>query len=168
MVWNYVRCAQFNFYFPRNQTEMWFFMANFLYMRLISNECELRLSDNRFVNCIQKSNYTLLHYIIKISRQIDKLFKVRVYTITKLLKFIICYQFSFVKTTRKFIIVKFLIRKLGSSSMLIVLIMIRIQTVAIIKLRGVSTKLNWYHFHHIIINYYTILYYTILHTVICW
>ena len=111
-------------------------------MRLISNECELRLSDNRFVNCIQKSNYTLLHYIIKISIQIDKLFKVRVYTITKLLKFIICYQFSFVKTTRKFIIVKFLIRKLGSSLVLIMLIMIRIQSFAIIKLRGVSTKLN--------------------------
>ena len=68
-------------------------------MRLISNECELRLSDNRFVNCIQKSNYTLLHYIIMpYSIQIDKLLRVTVYTITKLLKFIICYQFSFVKT----------------------------------------------------------------------
>ena len=111
-------------------------------MRLIPNDCELRLSDNRFVNCIQKSNNTLLHYIIKISIQIDKLFKVRVYTITKLLKFIICYQFSFVKTTRKFIIVKLSICKLGSSSLLIMLIMIRIESFAIIKLRDVFTKLN--------------------------
>ena len=111
-------------------------------MRSIPNNCELRLSDYRFVNCIQKLNYTLLHYIIKISIQIDKLFKVGVYTTTKLLKFIICYQFSFVKTTRKFIIVKFFIRKLEPSSVLIMLIMIRIESFAIIKLRGVSTKLN--------------------------
>ena len=46
------------------------------------------------------------------------------------------------KTTRKFIIVKFLIRKLRSSSVLKMLIMIRIESFAIIKLRGVSTKLN--------------------------
>ena len=32
------------------------------------------------------------------SIQIDKLLRVTVYTITKLLKIIICYQFSFVKT----------------------------------------------------------------------
>ena len=130
-------------------------------MRSIPNNCELRLSDYRFVNCIQKLNYTLLHYIIKISIQIDKLFKVGVYTTTKLLKFIICYQFSFVKTTRKFIIVKFFIRKLGPSSVLIMLIMILIESFAIIKLRGISTKLNWYYFHHIIINYY------ILYTTYC-
>ena len=91
-----------------------------------------------FSRCFLFSDY-VFYFIILNCRLVLVL---RVYTIRKLLKFIICYQFSFVKTTRKFIIVKFLIRKLGSSSVLIMLIMIRIESFAIIKLRGVSTKLN--------------------------
>ena len=67
------------------------------------------------------------------------------------------YLFSFVETPRKFIIAELSIRKLGSSSVLIILTIIstvlsiistdedpslRIESSAIIDLRGVSTKLN--------------------------
>ena len=61
------------------------------------------------------------------------------------------YLFSFVETPRKFIIAELSIRKLGSSSVLIILANIistdedpslRIESSAIINLRGVSTKLN--------------------------
>ena len=61
------------------------------------------------------------------------------------------YLLSFVETPRKFIIAKLSIRKLGSSSVLIILNGIistdedpslRIESFAIINLRGVSTKLN--------------------------
>ena len=71
-----------------------------------------------------------------------KFFKARVYTITKLLKFITYYQFCFVETTRKSIILKLSICELGSSSVLIMLTMIRIESFAIINLRSVSTKLH--------------------------
>ena len=62
------------------------------------------------------------------------------------------YFFSFVETPRKFIIAELSIRKLGSSSVLIIRIIIstdedpslRIESTAIITLRGVSTKLNKY------------------------
>ena len=52
------------------------------------------------------------------------------------------------ETPRKFIIAELSIRKLGSSSVLIILIstkaLQRIESSAIINLRGVSTKLNKY------------------------
>ena len=58
---------------------------------------------------------------------------------------------SFVETPRKFIIAELSIRKLGSSSVLIISIIstdedpsLRIESSAIINLRGVSTKLNKY------------------------
>ena len=58
---------------------------------------------------------------------------------------------SFVETPRKFIIAELSIRKLGSSSVLIIGIIstdedpsLRIESSAIINLRGVSTKLNKY------------------------
>ena len=65
------------------------------------------------------------------------------------------YLLSFVETPRKFIIAELSIRKLGSSSVLIILlyiivllalmkIQVRIESSAIINLRGVSTKLNKY------------------------
>ena len=71
------------------------------------------------------------------------------------------YLLSFVETPRKFIIAELSIRKLGSSSVLIILLKIiisannsiirtdedpslRIKSSAIINLRGVSTKLNKY------------------------
>ena len=50
------------------------------------------------------------------------------------------YLLSFVETPRKFIIAELSIRKLGSSSVLI----IKLESSAIINLRGVSTKLNKY------------------------
>ena len=65
------------------------------------------------------------------------------------------YLLSFVETPRKFIIAELSIRKLGSSSVLIILLLhyytiistdedpsLRIESSAIINLRGVSTKLN--------------------------
>ena len=65
------------------------------------------------------------------------------------------YLLSFVETPRKFIIAELSIRKLGSSSVLIILSSaniistdedpsLRIESSAIINLRGVSTKLNKY------------------------
>ena len=58
------------------------------------------------------------------------------------------YLFSFVETPRQFIIAELSIRKLGSSSVLILLTdvdpSLRIESSAIINLRGVSTKLNEY------------------------
>ena len=64
------------------------------------------------------------------------------------------YLLSLVETPRKFIIAELLIRKLGSSSVLIILgtdvistdedPSLRIESSAIINLRGVSTKLNKY------------------------
>ena len=67
------------------------------------------------------------------------------------------YLLSFVETPRKFIIAELSIRKLGSSSVLIYNIQLnqciistdedpslRIESSAIINLRGVSTKLNKY------------------------
>ena len=61
------------------------------------------------------------------------------------------YLFSFVETPRKFIIAELSIRKLGSSSDLHFRIIstdedpsLRIESSAIINLRGVSTKLNKY------------------------
>ena len=61
------------------------------------------------------------------------------------------YLLSFVETPRKFIIAELSIRKLGSSSVLIISIIstdedpsLRIESSAIINLRGVSTKLNKY------------------------
>ena len=58
---------------------------------------------------------------------------------------------SFVETPRKFIIAELSIRKLGSSSVLIIGIIstdedpsLRIESSATINLRGVSTKLNKY------------------------
>ena len=65
------------------------------------------------------------------------------------------YLLSFVETPRKFIIAELSIRKLGSSSVLIILALLsiistdedpslRIESSAIINLRGVSTKLNKY------------------------
>ena len=68
------------------------------------------------------------------------------------------YLLSFVETPRKFIIAELSIRKLGSSSVLIIPLMkiisgiistdedpsLRIESSAIINLRGVSTKLNKY------------------------
>ena len=55
---------------------------------------------------------------------------------------------SFVETPRKFIIAELSIRKLGSSSVLIMSTdedpSLRIESSAIINLRGVSTKLNKY------------------------
>ena len=59
------------------------------------------------------------------------------------------YLFSFVETPRKFIIAELSIRKLGSSSVLIIISTdedpsLRIESSAIINLRGVSTKLNKY------------------------
>ena len=62
------------------------------------------------------------------------------------------YLLSFVETPRKFIIAEVSIRKLGTSSVLIILGIIstdedpslRIESSAIINLRGVSTKLNKY------------------------
>ena len=74
---------------------------------------------------------------------------------------IIVYKFSFVETPRNIIIAELSIRKLGSSSVLIIVLLLlynniinniiistdkvpslRIETSAIINLRGVSTKLN--------------------------
>ena len=62
------------------------------------------------------------------------------------------YLFSFMETPRKFIIARLSIRKLGSSSVLIIIIIIstdedpslRNESFAIMNLRGVSTKLNKY------------------------
>ena len=65
------------------------------------------------------------------------------------------YLLSFVETPRKFIIAELSIRKLGSSSVLIILVLsaiistdedpsLRIESSAMINLRGVSTKLNKY------------------------
>ena len=64
----------------------------------------------------------------------------------------IIYLFSFVETPRKFIIAELSLRKLGSSSVLIIFFIIstdedpslQIESSAIINLRGVSTKLNKY------------------------
>ena len=61
--------------------------------------------------------------------------------------------FNFVDTPRNFIIAKLSIRKPGSSSVLIKSDEdedpgLRIESFAIIKLRGVSTKLNIIFFHH--------------------
>ena len=65
--------------------------------------------------------------------------------------------FNFVDTPRNFIIAKLSIRKPGSSLVLIKSIDfistdedpgLRIESFAIIKLRGVSTKLNIIFFHH--------------------
>ena len=58
-------------------------------------------------------------------------------------------EYNFVETPRKFMIAKLSIRKLGSSSVLIIMLSIntdedqslRIESFAIINLRGVSTKL---------------------------
>ena len=69
--------------------------------------------------------------------------------------------FGSVETPRKFIIAKLSIRKLGSSSVLIVPSSLPIESFAIISLRGVSTKLNctinsrvvltrWSHFNAIV------------------
>ena len=62
--------------------------------------------------------------------------------------------FNFVDTPRNFIIAKLSIRKPGSSSVLIKAFIstdedpgLRIESFAIIKLRGVSTKLNIIFFH---------------------
>ena len=59
------------------------------------------------------------------------------------------YLLSFVETPRKFIIAELSIRKLGSSSVVFISIIstdedpsLRIESSAIINLRGVSTKLN--------------------------
>ena len=64
------------------------------------------------------------------------------------------YLFNFVETTRKFIIAKLSIRKLGSSPVLILILIIlfsistgedpslRIESLATINLRDVSTKQN--------------------------
>ena len=66
------------------------------------------------------------------------------------------YLLSFVETPRKFIIAELSIRKLGSSSVLIIIIStdedpsLRIESSAIINLRGVSTKLNKYRIESII------------------
>ena len=63
------------------------------------------------------------------------------------------YLFNFVETPRKFIIAELSIRKFGSLSVLLILLCIistdenpslRIESFAIINLRGVSTKLNKY------------------------
>ena len=54
------------------------------------------------------------------------------------------YLSSFVETPRKFIIAELSIRKLGSSSVLYEDPSLRIESSAIINLRGVSTKLNKY------------------------
>ena len=58
------------------------------------------------------------------------------------------YLLSFVETPRKFIIAELSIRKLGSSAVLIINTdedpSLRIESSAIINLRGVSTKLNKY------------------------
>ena len=61
------------------------------------------------------------------------------------------YLFSFVETPRKFITAKLSIRKLGFSSVLLISIIsadedpsLRVESSAIINLRGVSTKLNKY------------------------
>ena len=70
----------------------------------------------------------------------------------KLSSFYVCmvntiYLFSFVETPRKFIIAELSMRKLGSSSVLIIVLLImilRIESSAIINLRSVSTKLNKY------------------------
>ena len=59
------------------------------------------------------------------------------------------YLFSFVETPRKFVIAELSIRKLGSSSGIISTdenSSLRIESSAIINLRGVSTKLNKYNF----------------------
>ena len=76
------------------------------------------------------------------------------------------YLFSFVETPRKFIIAELSIRKLGSSSVLLIIIRIistdedpslRIESSAIINLRGVSTKLNKYNLY-IVINTLNLMY----------
>ena len=59
------------------------------------------------------------------------------------------YLLSFVETPRKFIIAELSIRKLGSSSVISIISTdedpsLRIESSAIINLRGVSTKLNKY------------------------
>ena len=58
--------------------------------------------------------------------------------------------FNFVVTPRNFIIAKLSIRKPGSSSVLVSDedLGLRIESFAIIKLRGVTTKLNIIFFHH--------------------
>ena len=66
-----------------------------------------------------------------------------------MLKVYLIYLLSFVETPRKFIIAELSIRKLGSSSVLIIISTdedpsLRIESSAIINLRGVSTKLNKY------------------------
>ena len=53
-------------------------------------------------------------------------------------------MFSFVETPLKFIIAELSIRKLGSSSVLIIYKKLYIESSAIINLHGVSTKLNKY------------------------
>ena len=69
-------------------------------------------------------------------------------TTKKILIILRLYLFSFVETPRKFIIAELSIRKLGSSSVLIILMhedpSLQIESSAIINLRGVSTKLNKY------------------------
>ena len=75
------------------------------------------------------------------------------------------YLFSFVETPRKFIIAELSIRKLGSSSVLKIIRIIstdegpslRIESFAIINLRGVSTKLNKYNLY-IVINTLNLMY----------
>ena len=75
------------------------------------------------------------------------------------------YLFSFVETPRKFIIAELSIRKLGSSSVLKIIRIIstdedpslRIESSAIINLRGVSTKLNKYNLY-IVINTLNLMY----------
>ena len=63
------------------------------------------------------------------------------------------YLFGFVETPRKFVVAELLIRKLGSSLVLIILKndedddedpSSRIESSAMVDLRGVSTKLNKY------------------------
>ena len=91
------------------------------------------------------NNGPLLHFMPKILL-ISFLYVCMVNTI---------YLLSFVETPRKFIIAELSIRKLGSSSVLIISIIstdedpsLRIEISAKINLRGVSTKLNKYNTSH--------------------
>ena len=78
---------------------------------------------------------------------------VTVHTVGNIVSVFQIYLLSFAETPRKFIITELSIRKLGSSSVLIIHFGIistdedpslRIESSAIINLRGVSTKLNKY------------------------
>ena len=108
---------------------------------------KIRVIEKGLGKSVLEITYYYIHYnklnIEKLNTMLSFLYVCMVNTI---------YLFSFVETPRKVIIAVLSIRKLGSSSVLIIIRIIstdedpslRIESSAIINLRGVSTKLKKY------------------------